>query len=206
MSEPSAETGSMLMVVAGPSGTGKKTVLDQVRAADKMLASSVSATTRSPRPDEQDGREYYFLSKQEFLDRVEAGDFVEYAEVHGNLYGTLKSELVRLRGTELDTVLELDVQGAVAVRELYPDAILIFIAPPRFEVLAERLARRGSEDARTVARRLDTARVELGRMDEFDYIVVNDKLDEAVADVKSIIRAERCRAKRRLSKLKIGDT
>jgi len=194
------------MVVAGPSGTGKKTVLDQVRAADKMLASSVSATTRLPRPDEQDGREYYFLSKQEFLDRVEAGDFVEYAEVHGNLYGTLKSELVRLRGTELDTVLELDVQGAVAVRELYPDAILIFIAPPRFEVLAERLARRGSENARTVARRLDTARVELGRMDEFDYIVVNDKLDEAVADVKSIIRAERCRAKRRLSKLKIGDT
>jgi guanylate kinase len=197
---------SMVLVVSGPSGAGKKTVLDRVREHDTTLATSVSATTREPRPGEKEGDDYYFLSTEEFLEKVEANEFLEHAEVHGELYGTLKKEIERFLSPETDVILELDVQGAAAVRELYADAVLVFIVPPQFDALTDRLANRGSEDAEDVATRLETARDEWQRMDEFDYIVVNDKLEDAVADVEAVIRAERCRSRRRVLNTDEGDT
>jgi len=196
----------VLFVVTGPSGAGKKAVMDRVRAQDPQLGYSVSATTRAPRPGEENRREYYFMTSTEFRAAVDADRFIEYADVHGDLYGTLESEVEKLRATDKDVVLELDVQGAAAVRAKYPDAVLIFIVPPRFEVLRERLVSRGSEDHASVERRLDTARAELRQIDKFDYVVVNDRLEDAVADVRAIIRAERCRAHRQNLNTCKGDT
>jgi len=183
----------VLFVVAGPSGAGKKAVLDRVRAEDQGLVYSVSATTRSPRPGEEEGREYYFMTREEFLAAVETGEFLEFADVHGELYGTLESEMYRLLATGMDVVLEVDVQGAEAVRAKYADAVLVFIVPPEFEVLRERLASRGSEDAASVERRIETARRELRQKDKFDHIVVNDNLEVAVGAVQKIICDERRR-------------
>lgn len=198
-------TNSMTIVVAGPSGAGKHTVLDRVMKNDPRLVCSVSATTREPRSGEEDGRDYQFMSRQDFIARVEADEFIEYAEVHGELYGTLKKELERLRGLDCDPILELDVQGAAAARSLCSPVVMIFVAPPRFNVLEDRLARRGSEDSETVAIRLETARREMKRLNEFDYIVVNDELDEAVTDMEAIIRAERCRVERHHVNVHEGD-
>jgi len=184
----------VLFVVAGPSGAGKKAVLDWVRAEDQRLVYSVSVTTRSPRPGEEKGREYYFMTRDKFRAAVEAGEFIEYADVHGELYGTLESEIDRLCATGKDIILEVDVQGAEAVRAKYSDAVLVFIVPPEFEALRERLASRGSEDAKSLERRIETARNELRQKDKFDYIVVNDKLEDAVAEVQKIICDERCRS------------
>jgi len=207
VNESSIETRQpLLLVVAGPSGTGKKAVMDRVRADDPGLVYSVSATTRARRADEEHGREYYFMTRDEFRAAVEAGKFLEHAEVHGDLYGTLDAEVDRLRATGKDMVLELDVQGAAAVRRKYPDAVLVFVVPPQFDVLRERLASRGSEDAASIERRIDTARIEMKQLDKFDYVVLNDKLDEAVADVRSIIRAERCRATRQMGDTMEGQT
>ncbi len=197
---------NVLFVVSGPSGAGKKAVLDGVSAEDSGLVYSVSATTRSPRAGEIEGREYYFMTSDEFSTTAEAGEFLEYANVHGELYGTLKSEVDKLLATDMEIVLELDVQGAEAVRAKYPEAVLVFIVPPRFEVLRERLASRGSEDAESLERRLETARNELRQKDIFDYIVVNDKLDDAVAEVQKIIRDERCRSDRQKQKVCEGET
>jgi len=197
---------NVLFVVAGPSGAGKKAVLDRVRAEDSGLVYSVSATTRSPRPGEVEGREYYFMTPEEFSTTAEAGEFLEYADVHGHLYGTLESEVDRLLATGKDIVLEVDVQGAEAVREKYPEAVLVFIVPPCFEVLRERLARRGSEDAESLERRIETARNEWRQQHKFDCIVVNDKLDDAVAEVQKIIRDERCRSDRQKQKVSEGET
>ena len=197
---------NVLFVVAGPSGAGKKVVLDRVRAEDSGLVYSVSATTRSPRPGEVEGREYYFMTPGEFSTTAEAGEFLEYADVHGQRYGTLESELDRLLAAGMDVVLEVDVQGAAAVRRKYPEAVSVFIVPPRFEVLRERLASRGSEDAESLERRIETARNELRQKDKFDYIVVNDKLEDAVAEVQRIIRDERCRSDRQKQKVCEGET
>jgi len=186
----------VLFVIAGPSGAGKKTILDRVRAADPGLAYSVSATTREPRTDEQHGREYYFMSREEFLSAVADDRFIEHAEVHGELYGTLESQIDKLTACGKDVILELDVQGAEAVRRKYSGAVLVFVIPPKFEVLRERLTARGSENAASTARRIETARAELRQLDKFDYVVVNDKLEDAVSDLLAIICAERCRSSR----------
>lgn len=151
------------------------------------LGLTVSATTRSPRPGEKNGVSYYFLDDAEFSRRVEAGEFVEWAHVHGNRYGTLRSEVDRLMADGHSVLLEIDVQGALMVRESHPDAVLVFIEPPSVEELARRLRGRGTEDEAAIARRLANAKGELSLAVRYDERVVNDELDRAVSELASII-------------------
>jgi guanylate kinase len=183
-----------LFVVSAPSGGGKRTVLAPVLEGDDRLEFSVSATTRAPRAGEVEGRDYYFLSREEFMRRVEAGGFVEWAEVHGNLYGTLREDLERRTALGNDVVLEIDVQGMRTIRNSGLDAVTVFIMPPSLQVLERRLRRRGTESAETLELRLRNAREEVEARHAFDYIVINDRLSKAVADMKAIVRAQRCRA------------
>jgi guanylate kinase len=187
-----------LFVVSAPSGGGKRTVLEPVFAEDKRLAFSVSATTRKPREGESEGVQYYFMDRASFRQGVDGGDFVEWAEVHGNLYGTRRDELERLVASGKDVILELDVQG---MRNLHPadfDVVSVFIEPPSMEELERRLRSRGTESEEDIELRLINARAEMAARNEYDYIVINDQLETAVADFRAIVRAQRCRATRQL--------
>lgn len=186
----------VLMVISAPSGAGKLTLLNRLRETEAGLASTVSATTRPPRPGEIDGKDYHFLDRAAFEARVAAGAFVEWAEVHGNLYGTLASELDRCLATGGDVILELDVQGMRSLRARRPDTVAVFLMPPSIAELERRLRRRGTDDGDIIALRLANAEGEMAARHEFDYIVVNDALDRAAADMAAILRAERCRAHR----------
>ncbi|MFO7975866.1 MAG: guanylate kinase [Candidatus Hydrogenedentota bacterium] len=185
-----------VFVVSSPSGAGKSIILKRVRTADPSILFSVSATTRPPREGEIEGREYYFLTRDEFMRRVEAGEFLEWAEVHGNLYGTLRSEMDRLAASGQDAVLEIDVQGAASLRGLSCDIVSVFIMPPSIAELERRLRKRGTEESKVVALRVRNARREMEHYSEYDYVVVNDDLDKAVADFQAIVRARRCRTER----------
>lgn len=185
-----------VFVVSSPSGAGKSIILKRVRTADPSILFSVSATTRPPREGEIEGREYYFLTRDEFMRRVEAGEFLEWAEVHGNLYGTLRSEMDRLAASGQDAVLEIDVQGAASLRGLSCDIVSVFIMPPSIAELERRLRKRGTEESKVVTLRVRNARREMEHYSEYDYVVVNDDLDKAVADFQAIVRARRCRTER----------
>ena len=176
-----------VFVITGPSGVGKGTLIRLLRERIPQLALSVSATTRAPRPGEQDGVDYHFLSDQEFADKVAAGEFVEWAEYSGRRYGTLRSELQRQLDAGRPVVLEIEVQGARQVRKAMPEAVQIFIEPPQGEALRDRLVGRGTDDPDEVARRMDVAREELAAAGEFQYRVVNDRLEEAVARLVEIV-------------------
>jgi guanylate kinase len=176
-----------VFVITGPSGVGKGTLIRLLRERVPGLALSVSATTRAPRPGEQDGLDYHFLSDAEFARRVAAGDFVEWAEYSGRRYGTLRSELERHLAEGRPVVLEIEVQGARQVRRAMPEAVQIFIEPPDGEALKDRLVGRGTDDPGAIARRLAVAESELAAADEFQYRVVNDRLDEAVARLVEIV-------------------
>lgn len=177
-----------LFVISGPSGAGKGTLLAELRKQRPDLGLTVSATTRSPRPGEVDGTSYYFLSDEEFRRRIAAGEFVEWAEVHGHLYGTLVSEVKRLLAKGHSLVLEIDVQGALNVRKVYPDAVLVFIEPPSLEVLEERLRGRGTEDEASIELRLKNARHEMELADQYDARIVNDTVDRAAQELGSVMR------------------
>lgn len=177
-----------LFVISGPSGAGKGTLLAELRKQRPDLGLTVSATTRSPRPGEVDGTSYYFLSDEEFRRRIAAGEFVEWAEVHGHLYGTLVSEVKRLLAKGHSLVLEIDVQGALNVRKVYPDAVLIFIEPPSLQALEERLRGRGTEDEASIELRLKNARHELELADQYDARIVNDTVDRAAQELGSVMR------------------
>lgn len=177
-----------LFVISGPSGAGKGTLLAELRKQRPDLGLTVSATTRSPRPGEVDGTSYYFLSDEEFRRRIAAGEFVEWAEVHGHLYGTLVSEVKRLLAKGHSLVLEIDVQGALNVRKVYPDAVLIFIEPPSLQALEERLRGRGTEDEASIELRLKNARHEMGLADQYDARIVNDTVDRAAQELGSVMR------------------
>ncbi len=183
-----------LFVVSAPSGAGKRTVLEKVLGADPMLEYSVSATTRKPRPGEVEGKDYYFLSEDEFDRRVKNGAFAEWAEVHGNKYGTLLHDLEQRIASGKDVVLEVDVQGMRNLAHSGLDLVTIFIMPPSLEVLERRLRGRGTDAADDVAVRLRNAAEEMNARHAFDYIVINENVDEAVRDVEAIIRAQRCRS------------
>jgi guanylate kinase len=185
-SSPLARYGK-LFVVSAPSGAGKKTVLDRLLAQDPQLTYSVSATTRDPRPGEVDGKEYYFLDRAEFERRVTDGAFVEWAEVHGNLYGTLRSELERLRSSGKDVVLEIDVQGMRNLKRDGLDAATIFIMPPSLAELERRLNKRGTNNLEDIAVRLRNARDEIAARGEYDHVVVNDEVGRAAEEMKQII-------------------
>jgi guanylate kinase len=178
-----------VFVITGPSGVGKGTLIEQLLERIPELELSISATTREPRPGEVDGRDYHFLSPEEFRRRLEAGDFLEHASYSGNYYGTLRSEVEQRVERCHSVVLEIEVQGARQVRDaLGGDAVLIFIAPPDEAVLRERLEERGTDSPDAIEQRLRTAEVELAARSEFPLEVVNDDLRKATSDLEGIVR------------------
>ncbi|HIV68056.1 MAG TPA: guanylate kinase [Candidatus Butyricicoccus stercorigallinarum] len=185
----------ILFVLTGPSGVGKGTVLKEVRG-QRELYLSISATTRQPRPGEQDGVHYFFLTREQFEKKVAENGFLEHAEFSGNCYGTPAAPVDAQLDAGHDVLLEIEVQGAMQVHQKRPDAVRIFIAPPSFDELERRLVGRGTEQPEVVRRRLETARHELTMAEQFDYIVVNNTVEQAAADVLAILRAEKCRAAR----------
>lgn len=181
---------SKVFVITGPSGVGKGTLIKALLQAVPDLELSVSATTRSPREGEADGRDYHFLTSEQFEQRVEEKDFLEFATYSGNRYGTLRSEVERRLQAGHSVVLEIEVQGAQQVRAAKPDSVQIFIAPPDPSVLRERLAGRGTDSPEAIDRRLEVAEQELAAQGDFDHCVVNDEVGRAAAELVAIVRAE----------------
>ena len=176
-------------MITGPSGVGKGTLIRGLMERVAGLELAVSATTRAPRPGEEDGVDYHFLTDPEFDGRVLAGDFVEHASYSGRRYGTLRSELERRTSEGRPVVLEIEVQGARQVRRTLPEALQVFIAPPSREALRARLVGRGTDDPAQVDARLRTADAELEAQDEFAHVVVNDRLEDAVAELTAIVKS-----------------
>jgi len=177
-------------VITGPSGVGKGTLIRGLMEQLPQLALSVSATTRAPRPGEQDGVDYHFLTREAFDRSVRCGEFVEHADYAGRSYGTLRSELQERIERGIPVVLEIEVQGARQVRAAMPDAVQVFIAPPSLEALRTRLVGRGTDDSDEVQRRLSVAEQELQAQPEFEHVVVNDRLDDALQELAGIVRGE----------------
>jgi guanylate kinase len=182
-----------VLVITGPSGVGKGTLIQNLLRKHPGLELSVSATTREPRPGEENGRDYWFLTPEEFDKRLESGEFLEHAEYAGNRYGTPRSEIERVADSDAPgddlrgLVLEIELQGARQVREALPDAVLVFIEPPSLDALRTRLVGRGSDDPEAIERRLRVAEEELGAKDEFTYHVPNDRLEDAVAKLSDLV-------------------
>jgi len=185
-----------LFVVSSPSGGGKGTIIRHVLEVVENLRYSVSYTTRAPRLGEVDGREYFFVNRETFQEMVAAGEFLESACVHGNLYGTAKNQIIEDTAAGADIILEVDVQGAASVRQLLMDSVSIFILPPSYEVLRQRLIARGTDSPEELELRLRNAPEELKQYSAFDYVIINDEIDRAVGQLASIIYAERARCMR----------
>jgi guanylate kinase len=186
-----------VVVLSGPSGAGKSSFVSDLLGRPLDLVYSVSATTRARRPHEEEGRDYFFLSRNEFRRRVAAGEFVEWAEVHGELYGTLKGQIDAALGAGKNVLLDIDVQGGREVRRHCPDGVFIFVLPPSMESLEARLRGRGTDSEERIRIRLENARRELELVREYDYAVVNDDLATAQRQVASIIVSESLRVVRR---------
>ncbi|MEY8877438.1 MAG: guanylate kinase [Leptothrix sp. (in: b-proteobacteria)] len=180
-----------LYVVAAPSGAGKSSLVKALLELDAKLAVAVSHTTRAPRGQEKNGREYWFVSKDEFGAMIERGEFFEWAEVHGNRYGTSRGVIEQRMAAGEDVVLEIDWQGALQIKQLFPNAILIFILPPSYEELNQRLCRRGEDAPDVIEQRMVNARHEVAQAQHFDYIVVNGLFETALFDLKTIVHAQR---------------
>ncbi len=188
----------LVLVVSAPSGAGKTTLCRNLLQKDREISFSVSYTTRAPRPNERDGVDYFFVSREEFQALIQAGAFLEWAEVHGNLYGTAKEQVMQALEQGKDVLLDIDVQGAAQVREsLGRDAVLVFVLPPSFEELERRLRKRSTEDEAVIQCRLRNARKEIARAEEFDYLVLNEDLSQALETLLTILQAERQRCFRR---------
>ena len=184
------------IVLSAPSGAGKTTIARALVRDSEDVVFSVSATTRPARDGEADGVDYDFLSETVFRSMIEADEFVEWAEVHGHLYGTSRRALQAALDEDRFLILDVDVQGAMQMRERVPDVVLVFVLPPSADALVERLAERGTEGEDTVAQRIENARAELEQASRFDYIVINENLDQAIEEVRSIVSAEGRRADR----------
>lgn len=184
------------LILSAPSGAGKTSIAKALLARRTDVGYSISCTTRAPRAGEQPGQDYHFLTTEEFLARQARGDFAESAQVHGNLYGTLRSEVDRVLGTGRHVVMDIDVQGAAQFRRAYPDSVAIFILPPSAEVMLERLRARGTENRAELAKRMISALEELRSVAEYHYVVINDVIDDAVGRVCAILDAETMRRDR----------
>ena len=180
-----------LIVVAAPSGAGKSSLVKALMELDAKVQPSVSHTTRDPRGQEKHGREYFFASQSEFDAMVIANAFVEWAEVHGNRYGTSKKAIEERMAQGADVILEIDFQGAVQIKEIFTNAVLIFILPPSWEELRSRLERRGEDTPDVIELRLANAAIEMEQAHKFDFVIINELFDRAVFDLKTIVHAQR---------------
>lgn len=198
------DTPGNLFVVAAPSGAGKSSLVKALLAADASLEVSVSHTTRAPRGQEADGREYHFVSEATFRDMVMAGAFFEWAEVHGNLYGTSRPAIEQRLAGGQDVVLEIDWQGALQIKRLFPGAVLVFVLPPSWDELRRRLEHRGEDPSAVIGKRMHNAREEVAQARHFDFIVVNAVFDTAVDDLRAVVHAQRLKyASQRRSKASV---
>jgi len=185
----------ILIVLSGPSGAGKGTICKEL-LKETDIKYSISATTRKPRKGEKHGREYFFLSKEEFQKKIQEDEFLEWACVYDNYYGTPKSFVEEVLSKGYDCILEIDPQGALKVKKKKPDAVYIFICPPSFNELANRITNRGTEDIQEIKKRLSCAKEEMLSVENYNYVVVNDVVENAVKKIKAIILAEKCRVAR----------
>ena len=188
-------------IICGPSGVGKGTVVARLLASDPKLYFSVSATTRPPRPGEVDGKHYHFLSREQFQRWIDEDAFLEYAEFVGNLYGTPKLYVDKAMDQGRDVILDIEIQGAEQVHRRRPEAIRIYVAPPRGGGLERRLIGRGTEDMEKVRRRLERGKEEFAVARDFDYFVINDTVDRAVEELRAILLAEHCRPDERITQI-----
>ncbi len=185
------ETPGNLFCVAAPSGAGKSSLVKALLELDSHLAVSISHTTRKPRGQEQQGREYHFIGEAEFHAKIAAGDFFEWAEVHGNLYGTSRAAIEsRIAGGQ-DVVLEIDWQGALQIKQIFPHAVLIFILPPSWEELRQRLLRRGEDGDEVIEKRMANARDEVAQARHFDFVIINALFETALFDLKTVVHSQR---------------
>jgi guanylate kinase len=186
----------MIIIVSAPSGAGKTSICDSLIKSDKNIVYSISTTTRQPRPGEKNGKEYFFVDDKKFKDMIKDKMFVEYAKVHNHFYGTSKKMLEETLNKGKDILLDIDVQGAIKIKKKYKNALMIFITTPTLKILKERLIKRNKDSIDVINTRVKNAKKELTYLPKYDYLVLNDKLDVSIENVKSIIRAERLSIKR----------
>lgn len=197
-----SERNSLTVVFSAPSGAGKTTLIQNVFESNPEFSFSISTTSRPPRGGESDGKEYYFVSAEDFKNKIKSESFIEWAFVHGNYYGTEKKEIDRIISTGKIPILDIDVQGAAIVREKLENGVYIFIIPPSISVLRERLKARKTDSKDQIALRMKNAGKELERFNDYDYLVINDDLERASLEIESIITAEMCRTYRRADFIK----
>ncbi len=185
------ETPGNLFVVAAPSGAGKSSLVNALLQLDSHLAVSISHTTREARGQEQHGREYFFIDEADFRAKIEHGDFLEWAQVHGHLYGTSRKAIETSLASGQDVVLEIDWQGALQIKTLFPHAVLIFILPPSWDELQQRLARRGEDKPEVIAMRMANARLEVDQARHFDFVIINALFEAALFDLKTVVHSQR---------------
>ena len=193
MSDTDPSLPGQLFIVTAPSGAGKSTLIAALLKQDPRIRLSVSHTTRAPRQGEVEGKDYHFVTRAKFLTLRAENQFLEWAEVYGNFYGTTRQSLEDFQNQGLDVILEIDWQGARQVRQLYPESLGIFILPPSLETLRSRLQGRGKDDPATIEKRLSLAQDDLSHENEFEYAIINTEFDEALRDLAAILRAARCR-------------
>ena len=187
-----------LYAIVAPSGAGKSSLVHALLEREPDIGLSISYTTRAPRPGEVSGREYFFVTREEFAAMVKRGDFLEHAEVYGNFYGTSRTWIEKTRAEGSDVLLEIDWQGARSVKKLFRDMTYIYILPPSIEVLRERLVKRGKDSTEVIERRLAAAREDLKHVHEADYVIINEDFSVALTDLQSVVRALRVTAARQL--------
>jgi guanylate kinase len=189
-----------LYIISAPSGAGKTSLVKALLQSEVDLSLSVSYTTRAPRPEEVDGRDYHFVNREGFEERLKQGEFLESAQVYGNFYGTSKTWINEALRASRDILLEIDSQGARQVREVFPASVSIFVLPPSLQVLEARLRNRAQDSLEVISQRLASARDEISHVGEYDYVILNDRLDRALEDLKCIVRAERLRVEKQLAR------
>lgn len=186
----------MIIIVSAPSGAGKTSICDAVIRDDKNIIYSVSTTTRKPRKGEKDGREYLFVDEKKFKQDIKNGKFIEWAQVHGNYYGTAKAVLQNALSKGKDVLLDIDVQGALNIKKKYKNALMLFIMTPTLKELKKRLIKRNKDSKETISIRIENAKKEIKYVNSYDYLILNDKLPKSITDVKAVIKAERLSIKR----------